>query len=880
MRVLVPAARCSAFLLLVYLPAACSGVRISAGRLQEFPPGVTWGGRAVAVAVHPNQPALMLVASESGGLFKSDTRGLRWIATAHLRYWSNAIRDVEYVPGGRIVATTAIDLSEPHHGGIWLSGNGALSFRRPTNALPPSGPRCPERTAAYGIAVEPASGRVYVGTDCGYAWSDDGGRTWSHKVIDPLVAVDAARTQDRILNIVAAGRRVYALGKNGLYSSPDAGATWTRASTPRLPVLPYRDAPPRLAISPVNPMHAFLALDVPGDSARLYLTVDGGATWRSVAAVPDGARQSLVRTTRYGAPPGSDFMLYWGDGTSISRSPVGDLTAPVVAFSWTRLDVDHADINDLAFDGETGEPLLLASDGGVHLTDDGGLTWRVTGSGIAGYRALQVYGVTGQFHNIDGRYDHTDLYFGTQDNALWFSTDGGATWTKKPSDPEGGGLGALRSHDGGRDAWITGYRCWPCFSFLTEEHFRNSRQWDDAGDGKNSEAIHLGGTRFLQFGTLDPDDGSTEYHLFRSEDFDSAWTPTLQLDRAVYGSVKVSRGADLWLTYGVRETASDGTRRIGLRSIGRADLPAGGPRLYDAAQGIGSLGARGYQYEWTPVFGVHPSNPNFIIAPDIAAKKMMVSTDGGVTWTEDVALEEALTDTGAVHLYARYNDGEAGGLLVTEISFLPENPNHILVGTTQNGIVHSADGGLTWRKIPGSEDIPHVTSFFWDYPNGRVIVSSYGRGLWVLYLGRDEFDRIPDRVREIPPPDPGRPTLEGSATTTVVTVDPAAIIGGTPIVPEGTAPVVRGAGFRYSPDQQSPVLLRLDGDEVARAFPDQTGRFQTRLAVSLTMGTYVLEAVQKTPEGLITQVTEFAVGVREGAEPGQEAEPVSPARGS
>lgn len=851
---------------------ACGGFRITAGPVQPFSPAIRWGGRAVAVSVHPDQPAFMIAASESGGLFRSDTRGRTWVHVTDGPGRSVSVRDVEYVRARdrvRIIATTGIELHTASTGGIWISRNGGLSFNRPRDALPASGPRCPERTAAYGIGLDRSTDRIYVGTDCGYAFSDDGGDSWTHRVIDPSIPVDRARTQDRVLNIVADGNRVYALGKNGLYYSTNGGADWTAARRPMLRNLGFRDAPPRLAISPDSPDHAFLAIDT--DSARLFVTTNDGRDWNSVRADPDGARQAIVLTTphdysRSSPAPARGYTLYWGNGPALFRAAISSLDPAAPSFAWQTVAIDHADIMDVAFDGRTGEPLLLASDGGVHLTGDGGASWRITGAGTGGFHALQVYGIAGQFQNRGGRYEHTDLYFGTHDNGLWYSIDGGTFWSEK-GDPEGGGLGALRSVDDYSESWITGYRCATCFTFLTRSHFQDSRRWNDAGDGKLSQPMHLVGTRFIQFGTdttrspgRDSIPARREHYLYRSDRFDAAWGPTLQIDEPAYGTVKRSGTANPWLTYGVQTGwNADGSRTVKLRVVSGAGLPRGGPRLFDASIDLGSLGIRGYQFEWTPVFGVSPVNPNFIIAPDIVDGTVKVSIDGGLTWTEDAALRDVLTDSGRFELYARWNDGEAGGLLVNEISFLPENPNHILVGTRFSGIAHSGDGGLTWRRIPGSERIPHITGFFWDYPNGRVIVSSFGRGLWVLHFGRDEFDRIPDRTREVPPPDPTRETLRWRPRVTAVSVDGETAMNGMTLVRTGSDLVISGAGFAFSPDQRSIVRFRIDGAIVGEAFPDRDGRFRIRLPVRLTPGSWDVEIVQETAAGTLRDGVSFAV---------------------
>jgi hypothetical protein len=72
------------------------------------------------------------------------------------------------------------------------------------------------------------------------------------------------------------------------------------------------------------------------------------------------------------------------------------------------------------------------------------------------------------------------------------------------------------------------------------------------------------------------------------------------------------------------------------------------------------------------------------------------------------------------------------GVQAHAIFFDPTNSNRILVGTEANGVIASLDGGLTWGSMFQSNQVPAITSFFFDEVQNNVLVSSYGRGLWKL----------------------------------------------------------------------------------------------------------------------------------------------------
>ena len=120
-----------------------------------------------------------------------------------------------------------------------------------------------------------------------------------------------------------------------------------------------------------------------------------------------------------------------------------------------------------------------------------------------------------------------------------------------------------------------------------------------------------------------------------------------------------------------------------------------------------------------------------MIAADVGANGMKETTDGGATWTTDAQLTSLVT---ANNRFA-FNDGS--GRLGTEahaIYFDPTNANRILVGTEYAGIIASLDGGVSWTKLPGSDAIPAITSFFVDEVQDTILVTSYGRGMWKLSI--------------------------------------------------------------------------------------------------------------------------------------------------
>jgi len=162
-----------------------------------------------------------------------------------------------------------------------------------------------------------------------------------------------------------------------------------------------------------------------------------------------------------------------------------------------------------------------------------------------------------------------------------------------------------------------------------------------------------------------------------------------------------------------------------LARITKRFLTPGTVLSYPSMNNFGGLGINPTMFAWYQVFGVDPMNSAHLIAPDVVNKKMMQTQDGGNNWTEIPQLTSLVTG-GGQFLFQRSIFSHASA-----VSFSPDDPNTVAVGTWQGGIMISADRGATWSKVPGSDQITYITAFDWRTPTD-AIVSTYGRGLWRL----------------------------------------------------------------------------------------------------------------------------------------------------
>jgi sortilin (neurotensin receptor 3) len=104
--------------------------------VSEFQPDIQRGGRANTFAVHPSNDDIVFVASETGGLFRSNDRGVRWRHVDNLPSFKT--NSVAFVPSNpdTVIVTTSDDFKVNGGGGVWRSTDGGASWTQAAIAFP------------------------------------------------------------------------------------------------------------------------------------------------------------------------------------------------------------------------------------------------------------------------------------------------------------------------------------------------------------------------------------------------------------------------------------------------------------------------------------------------------------------------------------------------------------------------------------------------------------------------------------------------------------------------------------------------------------------------------------------------------------------------
>lgn len=389
------------------------------------------GGRIVDVAIVPQKPTTMYVATASGGLWKTLNNGTTW-SPVFERETTISIGDVAVAPSNPDVVWVGTGEANPRNSVSWGDG-------------------------------------VYKSTDAGKTWQNMGLKDSEH-----IGRIVIHSTNPDVVYVAAMGHLWGPNSERGLYKTTDGGKNWTRckfvnddtgfidvAIDPANPEILYAAAYQcrRDAFSGGNPAVQY------GPGSGLFKTTDGGETWmpmtKGLPARPLGrcgldifARDSNIvyaviqtdktPTTTTGQPPKTGDNVETGGifrstDKGESWTKVNDLCPRPFYYGQIRIDPNnhqrlyvlgvafyssndggktfsvlgggkvHADHHALWIDPRDSDHLVLGCDGGLNFTYDRGANWEhVNNLPIAQFYAIGL--------DMGKPYR---VYGGLQDNGSW-----------------------------------------------------------------------------------------------------------------------------------------------------------------------------------------------------------------------------------------------------------------------------------------------------------------------------------------------------------------------------------------------------------------------------------------------------------------------------
>jgi len=377
-------------------------------------------------------------------------------------------------PAGMSGRVAAIDVS-PHDtnviyvgaatGGVWKSTNGGSHWQPVFDKQ--------DVHAVGAIAVSPVNPNlVWVGTGEGNVRNSasvgrgvyrslDAGKTWQHMGLPNSERIHRLIPHPRDVDTVFAAVMGRAWGENserGVYRTRDGGKTWQRVL-----YVDERTGAAELVVDPTNPDKLFANqweyrrwpwfFKSGGPGTGLYMTVDGGDTWRK-ATEKDGLPKGELGRMGIAVAPSDPRIVYAlveakesqllksADGGYTWTAVNKDLNVSGRPFYYADLRVDperpdriyrlgtftdvsddggksfsqliglkhlHPDNHALWINPANGAHMINGNDGGIGISHDRGETWRfATNLPLA------------QFYHV--RYDMEtpyNVYGGLQDNGSW-----------------------------------------------------------------------------------------------------------------------------------------------------------------------------------------------------------------------------------------------------------------------------------------------------------------------------------------------------------------------------------------------------------------------------------------------------------------------------
>lgn len=363
------------------------------------------GGSVAALAVDPRVATTAYAAAGGAGLFKTIDGGRSW---AHsdaglLQLLPQSIDTVAVDPRvpGRVFAGTGR--------GLFASGDGGATWAPPSQ--PVSG-------AVTCIVFAPRT--LYVCEGFRLRRSSDDGATW--------VRVPRAPFLEQLAIDPFQPNTLYAGTQGGVWKSIDGGVTWRQSSQGM-----GSPAPEVLAIT-ADPEHQGRlyagVLEAVFGQQGLYMSRDGGATWKPVLALPTSGVSCVVISPAAGRPLyacASGLFRSLDDGATwqaldggLNGTPIGAL-----AVALSAPDVLYAGVDGLAD---------VPASPAVYKSADAGAVWQPAGAGIT---ALPVAALA-----ADPVQPGT-VYLGTEGEGLLETTDGGASWAPAGTGLHGAGVQAV-----------------------------------------------------------------------------------------------------------------------------------------------------------------------------------------------------------------------------------------------------------------------------------------------------------------------------------------------------------------------------------------------------------------------------------------------------
>jgi photosystem II stability/assembly factor-like uncharacterized protein len=686
-------------------------------------------------------------------------------------------RNVGPAAGGRVSRATGVPgnpliyYAATASGGVWMSNDGGTTWKsvfddQPTSSIG-SIAVAPSDTNVVYVGSGEANIRGNVAAGNGIYKSVDGGKTWTH-VWTQEGQIGTMVVHPKNADIAYAAVLGHAFGPNaerGVYRTRDGGKTWQQ-------VLKKDNdtGASDVAMDPSNPSTLFAGfwqarrfpwdLQSGGPGSGLYVSHDGGDTWKQITAhgLPDGIWgkvgvavapsdglrvYALIEAEKGGLFRSDDGGETW-DLVSPSRAlrqrawyystiTVHPTNANEVWFPQVPMlrtidggktieyvkKLPHGDNHDAWFDPADPKRMIVANDGGVHISRNGGTSWFTPPLPIAQFYHVAAdsrhpYWVAGAMQDLGTAQGPSDSLTAGIHVTDWHDVGGGEAGHvySDPSDPNivyaGEYLGIITRYD---------YRT---------RDARNVSAWPENPSGKGGEDMKY---RFQWTAPISgsPFDPKVVYHgaqvIFRTRDGGQSWQPiSPDLTRNDKSKQKWAGGPITGDNTGVETydtvfAIAESPKQKGLIWAGSDDGLVH-VTIDDGRNWKNVTAAMPGFPEWGTVSIIEPSpfdaSTAYVVVDahrlDNMHPYLYTTSDLGKTWKR---LDGSLPQD--VYLHAVRED--------------PAKRGQLYLGT-ERGVMFSPDEGQTWRPL--QLNLPTVAVHDLVVKDDDLVLATHGRALWIL----------------------------------------------------------------------------------------------------------------------------------------------------
>ena len=376
-------------------------------------------GRVTSIDVVNSNPDIMYVGTASGGLWKSTSGGIKW----------DPIFDKEITAS---IGAVAIQQSNPSV--IWAgtgegnprnSLNGGFGIYKSLDGGKNWMAMGLQKTRhIHRIIIDPTNpNTVYVGA-IGSPWGEhkergvyktiDGGKTWKQILYNNIktgvadLVMDPSNPNKLIAAMWEHKRDPWFFKSggegSGLYITHDGGNTWKKITE--------KEGFPEgelgrigVAISRSNPNVIYALVEAKKNA--LYKSEDGGFNWKKINDKPGIGNRPFYYSEIY-VDPQNENRIYTVF-TYVNVSDDGGKNFKELMPAYGVSNGVHPDRHAWCIHPDDGSFRIDGNDGGMNITKDKGDTWRFIGN----LPVAQFYHI-----NVDNEYPY-NVYGGMQDNGSW-----------------------------------------------------------------------------------------------------------------------------------------------------------------------------------------------------------------------------------------------------------------------------------------------------------------------------------------------------------------------------------------------------------------------------------------------------------------------------